>query len=268
MHTDSPHQFEQVAHFRNLKPYALVQPHFETISPVLVESMATSPAIIDAALDCFQQSREAVLRLTREYTLPKLVLKNKLSIIQQIADASHTTVSCMLVDTSNASAILAHIYMQSDSEITKGLTNFMREASKSALGDRVTLLALLASVRIPLVYRLALLLGDEDSRISTQASLTVSCFAKLADHSPQAQQALRTFEKASNPSNAQSSVDLAVVLKESIVGILSLMNRGLNESTAHRPIRQKEKIIRSLSVVTATVGPAIAGFSPQVSRRC
>lgn len=160
-------QFEQVAHFRNLKPYALVQPHFETISPVLVDSMKT----IDAALDCFQQTRETVLRLTREYTLPKLVVENKMSIIKQIADASHTTISCMLVEPATASAILAYIYMRPDREMRAGLTNFMREASKSSLGDQVTLFALLASVRIPLVYRLALLLGDQDPSISTQVSL-------------------------------------------------------------------------------------------------
>ena len=136
--------------------------------------MATTPAIIDAALDCFQQSRDTVLRLTREYTLPKLVLEDKMSIIQQIADASDTTISFMLVDTSTASAILAHIYMQTDSERTKGLTNYLREASKSVLGDKFTLHALLASVRIPLVYRLALLLGDQDVAVATQVRRDLS----------------------------------------------------------------------------------------------
>ena len=42
------------------------------------------------------------------------------------------------------------------------------------------------------------------------------------------------------------------------------MNRGLNESTAHRPLRDKQRIIRSLAAVTLRVGPSIAGFSPQV----
>lgn len=42
------------------------------------------------------------------------------------------------------------------------------------------------------------------------------------------------------------------------------MNRGLNESATHKPLREKQRIIRSLEAVTIKVGPAIAGFSPQV----
>ena len=66
--------------------------------------------------------------------------------------------------------------------------------------------------------------------------------------------------------SANTAVDLAVVMKENIVGILSHMNRGLNESTNHRPLREKQRIVRGLKAVIALVGPAIAGFSPQVRR--
>lgn len=121
-------------------------------------------------------------------------------------------------------------------------------------------------------------IGQDPSRLSTRASArrsrpsslyssnipTLLSLGNLLIPRLQAERALRNFERASNPASGQSAVDLGVVLKESIVGILSLMNRGLNESTAHRPLQQKEKIIQSLSVVTETVGPAIAGFSPQV----
>lgn len=78
----------------------------------------------------------------------------------------------------------------------------------------------------------------------------------------QAKKALQNVEQQRR--QTKNSVDLAVVMKESIVGILSHMNRGLNESTNHRPLREKQRIIRSLQEVTRLVGPAIAGFSPQV----
>lgn len=54
------------------------------------------------------------------------------------------------------------------------------------------------------------------------------------------------------------------VLKDGIVGILSYMNRGLNEVAAHKPLREKQRIIRSLDKVMEYLGTAIAGFSPQV----
>lgn len=43
------------------------------------------------------------------------------------------------------------------------------------------------------------------------------------------------------------------------------MNRGLNEAAAHKPLREKQRIIRSLDKVMEYLGTAIAGFSPQVS---
>jgi serine/threonine-protein kinase ATR len=86
-------------------------------------------------------------------------------------------------------------------------------------------------------------------------------FANL--NRPQAERAFQSIERRLEP-NHSSKIDLGTVLKSSIVGILSLMNRGLNESTAHRPLRYKQQIIRSLEFVTERVGPAIAGYSPQV----
>lgn len=79
----------------------------------------------------------------------------------------------------------------------------------------------------------------------------------------QAERAFQSIERRLKP-NQTYKMDLGTVLKSSIVGVLSLMNRGLNESIAHRPIRYKQQIIRSLEFVTERVGPAIAGYSPQV----
>lgn len=154
-----------------------MQPHFETISPVLVESMQTSPATIAVALDCFQQSRDAVLRITREYTLPKLILSDQMSIVLQIAEASDTTVALMLVDATTAPAIFAYLYMQSDKDTKRGLTVYMREAINAVLGSGgVTLLEILNSVKIPLVYRLALQLGDDNPEIRAQVrTLSRTC---------------------------------------------------------------------------------------------
>lgn len=70
------------------------------------------------------------------------------------------------------------------------------------------------------------------------------------------------MERIKNPAVAE--IDLGAVLKLSIVGILASMNQGLKESTAHRPLHYKQQIVRGLSAVIERVGPAIAGYSPQV----
>lgn len=271
---------DSVAAAREIKFFALVQPHFETISPILVNSMLTSPATFTAAIKCFQQPRETVLHLTREFTLPKLVLEDQLNIIQQIAEASNMGVPSMLADVPAASAILAYLFMKSEDERKKGLKVFMRELKKADMDPPLTLPRVLISAKIPLAYLLAFNLGDESLETRLQVrwirfALFVSpsnfvdnlSFTSVSLHllsiDTQAERAFQSIERLVETDHS-SKVDLGNVLKSSIVGILSLMNRGLNESTAHRPLRYKQQIIRSLEFVTERVGPAIAGYSPQV----
>ncbi|KDE08289.1 hypothetical protein MVLG_01552 [Microbotryum lychnidis-dioicae p1A1 Lamole] len=244
-------QLEAVATYRDIKTYALVQPHFATIAPLLVGP--GSATTLAAALDCFHQPREALLRLTREHTLPKVVLEENASAIEDIAKASSLTVPVMLTQGAPAAAVLAKFYMLEDERAQKkGLVFYMKQIKANvqaqALGKgAVTLPAILGALKVPLVYRLALELGDESPRVSTQA-----------------ERALRNVERASEAMTSKTNIELGEVLKASIVGILSYMNRALNEPTAHRPLRDKQKIIRSLAAVTGRVGPAIAGFSPQI----
>ncbi|SCV68802.1 BQ2448_923 [Microbotryum intermedium] len=244
-------QLEAVAAYRDIKTYALVQPHFATIAPLLVGP--GSATTLAAAMDCFHQPREALLRLTREHTLPKVVLDENASAIEDIAKASSLTVPVMLTQGAPAAAVLAKLYMLEDERRQKrGLIFYMNQIKSNvqaqAFGNgAVTLPAILGSLKVPLVYRLALELGDEDPRVSTQA-----------------ERALKNVERASEALTSKTNIELGEVLKASIVGILSHMNRALNEPTTHRPLCDKQQIIRSLAAVTGRVGPAIAGFSPQI----
>lgn len=156
---------DEIAAAREIKPYALVQPHFGTICPILVNS----PATLAAALDCFQQPRESLLYHTREYTLPKLILDDNEQVIQQIAEAGDMDVPMMFCDSNTAGSVLAYLLMQSDEERTKGLNVFTREIGKSK--PPITLRRLLLSIKVNLDFRLALFLGDEDSTIQLQVSL-------------------------------------------------------------------------------------------------
>ncbi|BGO96796.1 Serine/threonine-protein kinase MEC1 [Rhodotorula toruloides] len=230
-------QITQVASHRGIKPYALVQPHFATLSPALLSSTTT----LTAALEVFHQSRESLLRITREHTIPGIILHDKQALLCQVAEASRTTIPEMLCDPPVASAVLAHLYMQPDDQRQRGLKVLMRECRG------VVLAKLLESINIPLVYKLALELGDEDQMVAAQA-----------------ERGLKAVERARLGHAASAHIDPAHVLKNAIVGILSHMNRGLHEAGHQRPLREKQKIIRSLDAITRMVGRAIAGFSPQI----
>lgn len=65
--------------------------------------------------------------------------------------------------------------------------------------------------------------------------------------------------------SAVTKIDIADTLRSTIVGLLSHMNRGLQQPIHQSPLRDKQKIIRSLDAITRLVGRAISGFSPQVS---
>ncbi|GAA5994714.1 protein kinase MEC1 [Rhodotorula paludigena] len=229
-------QLSQTASHRGVKPYALVQPHFAVLSPIIL----SRPAVLSSALEVFHQSRESLLRITREHTLPGIVLSEQRTLLQQIADASRSSIPEMLCDPPVASSILAHLYMQSDDRRSSGLAVLMRECRG------VVLARLIESVNIPLVYKLALELGNEDQHISAQA-----------------ERALKAVERG-RMGVTDGKMTTSAILKRSIVGILSHMNRGLHEPNHQRPLRDKQKIIRSLDAITRMVGRAIAGFSPQI----
>ncbi|GEM06491.1 phosphatidylinositol 3-/4-kinase [Rhodotorula toruloides] len=230
-------QITQIASRRGIKPYALVQPHFATLSPALLSSTST----LTATLEVFHQSRESILRITREHTIPGIILHDKQMLLRQVAEASRMTIPEMLCDPPVASAVLAYLYMQPDDQRQRGLKVLMRECRG------VVLAKLLESINIPLVYKLALELGDEDQMVAAQA-----------------ERGLKAVERARLGHAASAHIDPAHVLKNAIVGILSHMNRGLHEAGHQRPLREKQKIIRSLDAITRMVGRAIAGFSPQI----
>lgn len=166
-------QLEQVAAHREIKTYALIQPHFAAISPLLISSKPTAPAILAAALDCFHQSHESLLRITREYTLPTIVAQEQKQMLEQVAAASAQTVPVMLTHGPSAAAVLAYLFMRPDNDTTnRGLKFFINEVN--SLGNNLRLGQVLGSVKVPLVYKLALELGDEDPVVSAQVSLPFS----------------------------------------------------------------------------------------------
>lgn len=88
-------------------------------------------------------------------------------MLEQVATASGQTVPQMLTLGQSAAAVLAYLYMRPDAEATKrGLEFYLKEVN--SLGNNFRLSQLLASVRVPLVYKLALELGDLDPVISAQ----------------------------------------------------------------------------------------------------
>lgn len=77
----------------------------------------------------------------------------------------------MLTQGDTASAILAFLYMRDDRETNMGLRVFLREVNVGSK-QPVALPRILESVKVPLVYKLALELGDEDPRVSAQVLCT------------------------------------------------------------------------------------------------
>jgi serine/threonine-protein kinase ATR len=147
----------------------------------------------------------------------------------------------MLCDPPVASAIVAYLYMQPDAQRQRGLTTLRRETKGVVLNQ------LLESINIPLIYKLALELGNEDPAVAAQA-----------------ERALKNVERTRTGHAPSANVELGGILRNAIVGLLSHMNRGLHDAAHHRPLRDKQKIIRSLNAITNRVGRGILGFCPQV----
>ncbi|GAA5955223.1 hypothetical protein JCM3765_003250 [Sporobolomyces pararoseus] len=233
-------QLAQNAEHRGIRPYALVQPHFASLGPVIVSSRST----LRASFDCFHQSREALLRVTQEYTVPELILSQdpnyRHTLLQDIATASNLTVPSMFISEGAVLAnTVARLYMEQDAVRDRGI-KALEEESYSTISELVTI------GRVPIAFALALEFGNEDKAIREKAEI-----------------ALINVEKTRLQS-ADAKPSISKILLTAIVGILSFMNIRLRESRTHRPLRDKQKVIRSLSAVALKVGAGISGYSPQI----
>ncbi|GAA6058573.1 hypothetical protein JCM10212_007012 [Sporobolomyces blumeae] len=233
-------QLAQLAEARGVRPYALAQPHFATLAPVIVSTKTT----LKASLDCFHQSRDALLRVTRDHTVPQIILSRdenyRTSLLTEIARASGVAVAEMLCDPSVVARVVAKLYMEDDVDRDRGVGVLQKETLGSPIGQ------LIESAHVPTVFALALELGDDDDDVQRRAG-----------------RALINVEKT-RLGDPRAKPQIGEILQNAIVGILSYMNNGLREASSHRPLRDKQKIIRSLSAVTLRVGSGISGFSPQI----
>ncbi|GAA5943874.1 protein kinase MEC1 [Sporobolomyces koalae] len=233
-------QLAQTAEYRGIRPYALVQPHFAALGPVIVSSRST----LKASLDSFHQSRDMLLRVTREYTIPELILSSdphyRKTLLEDIATASGRSVPGMFIEEAAVLAnVVARLFMEEDVIRDRGV-KALEAASASPIRE------LLTAGRVPIAFALALELGDEDDQVRAKAETALINVERTRIGSPNAK------------------VSIGKILKNAIVGILSFMNNGLREARTLRPLRDKQKIVRSLSAVTLKVGSGISGFSPQI----
>ena len=107
-------------------------------------------SIIGGAMDVFHQSREALLRVTREHILPDLVLQQNDALLQEVAKVSNMAVAAMLCEPIWAASILAHLFTQ-DEQQRKASLEYLVRACRGILLSK-----LIESVHVPLVFRLAL----------------------------------------------------------------------------------------------------------------
>lgn len=161
-------QLEELAIYRDVKTYALVNPHFAILSPLLINADKSSQVTLAAAAECFRQSTASLLAATREHTLPPLVLSNNLDMMKKIASASEKSIPEILY--ASASGVIAFLLMQSPEKRDTGLRVFMGLMKSLEGSQMLSLPDILASIKVPLVYKLVLELGDEQEKVFTRVS--------------------------------------------------------------------------------------------------
>lgn len=120
-----------------------------------------------AAAECFRQPIASLLESTQEHTLPPLVLSNNVDMMKTIAAASdNKTVPVILY--ASAPAVIAFLLMQPAEKCEIGLRVFMGQMKSPEGSSTLSLPDILASIKVPLVYRLVLKLGDEQAEVSSR----------------------------------------------------------------------------------------------------
>lgn len=129
-------------------------------------------------------------------------------MLEQVAAASAQTVPVMLTHGPSAAAVLAYLFMRPDNETTnRGLKFFMGEVN--SLGNNLRLGQVLSSVKVPLVYKLALELGDEDPVISAQVGfllfLSRSAAERFSSRRPNERSSRFSDTRRGSPASPRSS---------------------------------------------------------------
>lgn len=106
--------------------------------------------------------------MTRDHTVPTLILSNdanhRKALLEDIANATGQTIQQMLnYETFVLANVVARLYMEEDSVRDRGVKVFEQESESD-------IRVLLAAGQVPIVFALALELGDEDVEVQHKVS--------------------------------------------------------------------------------------------------
>ncbi|CAO1622863.1 unnamed protein product [Sympodiomycopsis kandeliae] len=241
-------QITQLAAFHKCSVYALLSPHFDVISPPIVERMTSAPNLFLEVLSLTNQNQAKFLQATLPFTLPSIIASQKSKVLDLIVGALDTNVPKLCLD--QAPAILKNYLLLPGKQRDRNLQIYLDTIRKSSAQD-VPLKGLYRSYVGEILGHLVACLGDPNRR-----AMAVEGLRHI--------ESVLSADKADRKSKAISGGDLSAFLREEILGILAWLNDDLMSVNGKKSPSFKAMVARSIGVFIEVVGSTISTVAPQI----
>ena len=174
----------QLLRLSNQSPFLatrLFEPYWRTIAITVVKDIHARPQIAQQMCDLLGFKIQDLLKMTKIYTVPYLVLMKKRDVLQRIADACEPEQSIfkLCTEPANMAAIFAYLLLRRPSNIASTALSLLQEASTEFRDHNFE--DMLKSVPIPVAAELLKVLGEEGQVKNSRVGRTEFCYENTAN---------------------------------------------------------------------------------------
>ena len=216
----------------------------DSISIVLVKSLARQPEIFTESVSFLGQTRQNFVETTLKHTVPALVIERDRQILDVLASYVNRSLGMILIE--HTQLVLTKIFLNPETDRT--LTYFvtlLRQLMQDGDKSNISASSMITSCIVPFSVSLIVELGNESDAIASRAA--------------DALYRLQGFQ------HGGVEKDLGTVLKPHMLGIMTHLNETLHDIQGKKSVKEKQKMLRSLGKLVEMIGASIASYSPQVS---
>ena len=219
----------------------------DKISVMLVESLISSPDVFAEGISFINQTRQNFVETTLRHTVPALILSRNRQCLAEVASIVKRSLGMVLME--NTEPILTGIFLSTarPESCLAFLVGLIRQHVGGSSAASIDSASLMTTCIVPLIVALVIELGDEDTKVSTNAINALQ----------------RAYSTQKNV--AKTDADLGPFFKPHMLGVMTHLNETLHDMRGKKSVEYKRKLIRSLRVLIELVGDSIASYSPQVS---